>query len=344
MQPVRSKPKICQKTVSNNIKNEHPPYDFKSKYNGVKALVLGATGFIGRWTARNLFAADAKLFLPVRDISAAEDIFKKYNFNGELFKIDLQDESGVRELIEYVRPTVIFNLAGYGIDRAEQDEKTAFQINVRLIENICRAVAEVKDSKWKGQTIIHTGTAMEYGSIGGDLAEESTPNPTTLYGKSKLAGTQALTDCCRRYKIEGLTARLFAVYGPGESPERLLPSLIKTARAGKSISLTTGLHKRDFVYVEDVAEGLLRLAASRIHRRGGIVNLATGKLTSIREFTETAADAAGISSDNLKFGALPTRPEEMAHKPVAINRLRELTGWQPITTICEGVRKTLHFD
>ena len=344
MQPVRSKPKICQKTVSNNIKNEILPNNFESKYNGVKALVLGATGFIGRWTARNLYAAGAKLFLPVRDKSAAEDIFNEYNFNGELFKIDFQDESDVIELIKNVRPAVIFNLAGYGVDRAEQDEKTAYQINARLIENICRSAAEMKDSEWEGQTIIHTGTAMEYGSIGGDLDEESTPNPATLYGKSKLAGTKAFTDCCRRCNIEGLTARLFAVYGPGESPERLLPSLIKTARTEKSILLTTGLHERDFVYVEDVAEGLLRLGAARTRRRGEIVNLATGKLTSIREFTETAADVVGISSDNLKFGALPTRPEEMAHKPVAINRLRELTDWQPITTICEGVRKTVHFN
>ncbi|MEO8073181.1 MAG: NAD(P)-dependent oxidoreductase [Acidobacteriota bacterium] len=329
--------------MNNNSQNENLPNDFKSKYAGVKTLVLGATGFIGRWTARNLYAAGAKLFLPVRDISAAESIFNKYDFKGELFELDFQDESSVRELIKIVRPAVIFNLAGYGVDRAEQDEKTAYQINVRLIENVCQAVAEIKDSKWTGQTIIHTGTAMEYGAIKGDLAEDSAPNPTTLYGKSKLAGTQALTDCCRRCKIKGLTARLFAVYGPGESSERLLPTLIKTARAGKSISLTAGLHKRDFVYVDDVAEGLLRLGAARTRRRGEIVNLATGKLTSIREFTEAAAGVIGISADKLKFGELPTRPEEMAHEPVVVKRLRELTDWQPITTIDEGVRKTIFF-
>jgi len=102
------------------------------------------------------------------------------------------------------------------------------------------------------------------------------------------------------------------------------------------------LHQRDFVYVEDVAEGLLRLGMTTAPL-GSVVNLATGRLTTIREFAETAADVLGMDRNRLKFGALPTREEEMAHMPVSTRKLAELSGWVPQTDIASGVQKTLEF-
>ena len=136
-----------------------------------------------------------------------------------------------------------------------------------------------------------------------------------------------------------LTARLFTVYGPGEHSGRLLPSLIHAAEAGTAIDLTEGSQERDFTYVEDVAEGLLRLAESDFEP-GEVVNLATGRLTSVREFVLTAAEELGLSDEQLRFGALSTRDEEMAHAPVSVDRLAELLGWLLPTSVREGIRKT----
>lgn len=325
------------------LENKEIPSVCLQKYDGVKTLVLGATGFIGRWVARSLYNSGAKVYLPVRDLSAAKEIFSKYEIEGEIYELDLLNKNLLKELIHQIRPAIIFNLAGYGIKRTEQSADLSYQINAQLVENLCEAVAETSENNWAGQNIIHTGTAMEYGAISGNLAEDSLPNPTTLYGKSKLAGTDTFTKCCQRLEIKGLTARLFAVYGPGESSVRLLPTLIKAAQTKDSIELTAGLHQRDFVYVEDVVEGLLRLGLSTA-KAGEIVNLATGELNSIRHFTEISAAVIGISENRLKFGELPTRPEEMKHSPVTTMRLKELTEWIPKTTIADGVRKTLAFE
>jgi len=102
------------------------------------------------------------------------------------------------------------------------------------------------------------------------------------------------------------------------------------------------LHQRDFVYVEDVADGLLMLGMTATPL-GSVVNIATGKLTTIKEFAETAAEILGMDHDRLKFGALPTREEEMEHKPVSIRKLVQLSGWVPQADIASGVRKTLEF-
>jgi nucleoside-diphosphate-sugar epimerase len=94
--------------------------------------------------------------------------------------------------------------------------------------------------------------------------------------------------------------------------------------------------------VEDVAEGLLRLACADADA-GDVVNVATGRLTMVREFATVAAAILGMGDGDLQFGAIPTRVEEMEHAVVTVERLRTLTGWVPPTTIDEGIRRTTSF-
>jgi nucleoside-diphosphate-sugar epimerase len=303
---------------------------------------LGGAGFIGRWVARRLSAYGAILTLPVLSTAAAQSVFSFYGVQGEAVQVDLSQPGAIRDLLASVRPAITFNLAGYGVNRSERDETMAYEINANLIDGLCEAVLPVKDGHWPGQDIVHVGSALEYGAIGGDLAETSVPNPTTLYGRSKLAGTLRLAQHCRTQAIKGLTARLFTVYGPGEYAGRLMPSLLEAARSGEALPLTAGTQKRDFTYVEDVAEGLLRLGLATADP-GEAVNLATGRLTTVKRFAETAARILGIQRAQLHFGALPTRVEEMEHSEVAIGRLRRLTSWTPEAAIAEGIRRTAEF-
>jgi nucleoside-diphosphate-sugar epimerase len=316
--------------------------DYRCGYSGVNVMVLGSTGFIGRWVARELCLAGARLTLPVRNLTYARTVFAAYGIDGNICGLDLRDQKGVRELIRRVGPAITFNLAGYGVDRDQQNEAMAHQINAGLIEILCSSITEVRGREWSGLDIVNAGTAMEYGSAKGNLSEDSVPRPTTLYGRSKLAGTNALSGACKREGIYGVTARLFSVYGPGEATRRLLPTLMHAAGTMEPIPLTDGLHFRDFIYVRDVAEGLLRLGMTS-SLPGDVVNVATGALTTVRCFAETAADALGISRERMKFGALPTRGEEMFHGPVATGRLRRLTNWSPMTHFHEGILKTVSF-
>ncbi len=311
-------------------------------YQGIRTAVLGASGFVGRWVARALSVQGAEIFLIDQNRFRAEEICSKYAISGEIVEVNGNDHNAVLEIFKKIKPSITFNLAGYGVIRSERDETTAYSVNVHLVKVVAESIAGVRDPAWPGQDIVHVGTAMEYGDIDGNLSEDSIPNPTSLYGKSKLAGTIAFADCCQVSNIKGLTARLFMIYGPGEHKTRLLPSLMKIAKTGESLQLTSGLHKRDFNYIEDVAEGLLRLGLCKA-KPGEIVNLATGKLTSIRYFAEIAAQILNIEPDKLEFGAIPTRTEEMKHSEVALDRARQLIGWIPTTGIKEGIIKAISF-
>ena len=321
----------------------HLPETLSSNYRNVRVVVFGATGFIGSWVSQYLSAAGSELHLVVRDSLNARKKFTQLGIKGTIWDADLSDLQQAQDILQKLQPAVIFNLAGYGVDRTERNEQRAYQINARLVETIAQTLLKIPNQRWQGMNLIHVGSALEYGDIGGDLLETSTPNPTTLYGRSKLKGTLIVKKYGQMDGTKGVTARLFMVYGPGEHQGRLLPSLIKAANTNEPISFTAGYQKRDFEYVGDVAEGLLRIGVANVPQ-GEIINLATGKLTSVRQFSEKAADILSIPRDRLDFGALPDRSEEMNHDPVNIHRLVQHTGWKPTTSIADGIRSTFDFE
>lgn len=318
---------------------------------GKRVLVAGGTGFIGRSVAERLAGAGAKLVLPARDPGAARSLFQALGVSAEVPPLDVTDGGRVAELLDRTRPAVVFDMVGYGVDPAERDPDLAEAVNVRWPARLADRLVTARDPDWSGQALVHAGTALEYGTAGGDLRERSTdPRPSTLYGRTKLAGARAIEKRARRTGLPAVTARLFTVYGPGERPGRLVPSLLETARTGRPLELTEGVQERDFTWVGDVAEGLLRLArtppapaaaeADGRPRPGDVVNLATGRLLTVREFVRRAAAALGIPTDRLRFGVLPTRPEEMRHEPISVARLLRWTGWCPETGVEEGIRRT----
>jgi nucleoside-diphosphate-sugar epimerase len=307
---------------------------WRQGYRGRRVLVLGASGFIGQRVALRLAELGAELHAGVRHAATRRAL------PGRLVEADLGRPGAAAEAIAKLRPSITFNLAGYGIDPGERDAGQARRINQDLVVELIGACANHSDLVWPGQQLVHVGSAAEYGAAGGDLSEATEPAPTTLYGRTKLAGTQALSRASSAGALRGLTARLFTVYGPGEAAGRLLPTLVAAAGTDAAIPLTEGSQRRDFTYVEDVVEGLLRLGMVPVPEPGA-VNLATGKLTTVRAFVECSARVLGIPADRLRFGALPTRPGEMAHDPVNIGRLRSLCRWVPPTLPEEGVRRAV---
>lgn len=311
-------------------------------YRNRRTLVLGAGGFIGRWVARQLSAAGAELTLAVRDPQAAAALLPRYEIRGSIRPVDLEQHGEAGNLIAAVRPDIVFNLAGYGVDRSEQLAARAQRVNTELVGELLDALSARPASGWGGLGLVHAGSALEYGDVGGNLDEASRPNPTTQYGWTKLAGTELVAEAVATGSLAALTARLFTVYGPGEHEGRLLPSLLQGAVSDGLIPLTAGTQQRDFTYVADVAEGLLRLGLLP-EPTYSIVNLATGKLHQVKDFVMEAARVLHIDPNRLGFGLLPSRPDDMRHSEVHTTRLHQLLGWGPQSDLAGGIGATADF-
>jgi nucleoside-diphosphate-sugar epimerase len=289
-------------------------------YQDTTVAVLGASGFIGRWVVRKLAGQGARVC-----------------------SIGREEAADLKSIYSRLRPSITFNLAGYGVNPAERDEAAAYHVNADLPRALVEAAAAFRDPAWQGRHLIHIGSGAEYGNVGGILREDGPASPSTLYGKSKRRGTEAVAERCQSLELRGLTARLFTVYGPGERSGRLLPSLLDARRTGQLLHLSAGLQRRDFTYVEDVADGLLKLGLAPAEC-GQVVNLATGLSATVRTFVETAAGILGIPPENLQFGAIPATAYEMEYEGIALDSLQRLTGRIPSTSIAEGVRKTLEIS
>ena len=306
-------------------------------YSGASILVFGASGFVGGALTRALSASGARLTLALRDPAglpagshAVEDL--------EIVECDVLDRSAVLAAVRMARPDITFNLAGYGVNRDERDETLARRVNADFPVMLCHSIAQFR-SRWPGAALVHAGSQLEYGMLR-ELREDVSARPDTVYGRSKLGGTEGIARCARAEHLCTVTARLFTLYGPGEQPTRLLSSLIDAAARGVDLPLTAGTQRVEFVYIDDVVEGLLRLGLAG-EEPGLVVNLASGRLTSIREFALTAAKLLGLPAERLRFGAIPQRTDTMQYDSVSAERLRGLLGWVPGLSVEEGIRRTL---
>jgi nucleoside-diphosphate-sugar epimerase len=312
----------------------------RDSYRDVPVLVLGAGGFIGRWVTRLLTAVGADLHVSVRDASAFDSIVEPYGLRARVHVADLSEPGAAAAVCAAVSPAIVFNLAGYGVDATERAQPHAERINRDLPAELAGALSN--SPSWSGKTLVHAGSSLEYGPVEGPILDGTPSSPTTLYGITKFAGATAI----QRAGGAGLRAavgRIFMAYGPGEHAHRLLPSLFRARSGGAPIPLTMGAQNRDFVYVEEVAEALLRLGLSE---RSGfdMVNVATGTLCSVADFVRITAEALGLDANRLKFGELPYRPEEMWHGPVSVSALSEQTGWTPSVLVPGGIRRAKAFE
>jgi nucleoside-diphosphate-sugar epimerase len=171
-------------------------------YAGVRCLVLGASGFIGGAVVRALGRGGADIHCAGRAAAGSA--------NGTQHHQDLTDLAGTEALVRRLNPAIVFNAAGYGVDPAEKraaDPGLAARLNAELPERLVAVLAGVA-VPWTGARMVHSGSVLEYGPIGGVLRESVPGRPVGLYGTTKLDGTTRIARACERSGHRALTARL----------------------------------------------------------------------------------------------------------------------------------------
>ncbi len=299
---------------------------------GVRVLVTGATGFVGRWVVQALLDRRAEVGVVARDphrmsVEHAGDEVR-------VLAADCARPGNLDAVLAEWQPVVLFHLAGYGVAKHERDPAQMRRLNHALLVEAVEGLRRLPSPHWDGLRLVHVGTALEYGVLAAPLDESVTAQPTTLYGQSKLAGTQVVQHAVRELHFPALVARLFTVFGPGEREGRLFPTLLAAREHQAPVQLSSGEQTRDFGLVWDVAEALVDLAcvpraevlAGEPPFDQGLLNVASGRLHPVRAFVVEAARALDISPSRLAFGALPHLPEEMPHLPVPVARLQRALG------------------
>jgi len=272
--------------------------------------VTGAEGFVGRRLCARLVADG--------------DQVEAWDLPG----IDLLDPDSIRAAVARARPSVVFNLAATGLRHDKAHDPAVIDVNVRMMANLVNACDP-------GTELVHAGTMSEYGSEG-TLSETDTCAPTTAYGIAKLAVTNYAFAYGSRRGLRVRIARLFGVYGPGEPSHRLFPVLLENLRAGTPVPLSDGMQQRDFIHVDDVCEGFVRLS----HVEGPdqlLVHLGPGVATRVRDVAGWIAGGVGANDSMLQFGARDRSPGDADLIVADVSRLRQTLGWVPPQRLRAGM-------
>jgi nucleoside-diphosphate-sugar epimerase len=156
---------------------------------------------------------------------------------------------------------------------------------------------------------------------------------------SKYAGERFCRMFHQSYGWPIVMLRPFNAYGPGQTPDRVIPEIIVRALRHQELKMTQGLQTREFNFVEDIAEGFV-LAATTPGVEGEVLNLGCGEELSMRQVAQTILDLMGNPIE-AQFGALPERPTEIHRMFCDSTKAREALGWAPRHSFTQGIEKTI---
>lgn len=184
-----------------------------------------------------------------------------------------------------------------------------------------------------GDPLVHPQPETYWGNV----------NPVgerACYDEAKRFGEALITTRLRRGPLDARIVRIFNTYGPRMAADdgRAVPNFIAQALAGKALTVYGDGHQtRSFTYVDDLVEGIVRLAAHD-GARGAIVNLGNPEETTIAAAAGAIAEIAGVP---LQVEHRPLPPDDPVRRKPDITRARELLGWEPLTPLRDGLARTI---
>ena len=309
-----------------------------SAYRDKTVLVTGGAGAIGSNLSAALSAGGARRVIVLDNLSAARPWNVPDADNVLFVRGDVADEATLKRVFRE-SPQVAFHLAAFfanqnSVDYPERDLRTNVLGTVRLLEN----------------AVLHGRLErLVYGSSGCAIYGADAPLPlredcvsmylSTPYQVSKMAGELYCNYYWRQYGLPVVKTRFFNSYGPGELPgqyRNVIPNFIYWALRGEPLPITgDGEMTRDFTYVGDVVDALLRAGATPA-AIGREMNIASGREVRIvdlaRAVNELTGNPAGVR--RLARRRWDSKPRVLASIDVA----REVLGYEPATSFEDGLR------
>lgn len=298
-------------------------------------FITGCSGFVGKHLQRNLVLQGYKI-----------SVVSRYNANilnlpVNFYQVDLADKLKLSELIYYLKPDYVFHLAA-NKDRSQNIEtfRSIYDNNLSISLNLIEACCKLPNLK----KFIFMGSSDEYGFSSKPYYENCIELPISSYALSKLSISKILMGLYYTNRFPSLILRPSVIYGPEQSDEMFIPSLINSLIHGRNFSMTLGEQYRDFVYVDDVISALNKALLSDESVNGNIFNIGYGTSYKIKYIAEIISAAIGINSyEKIKFGAINYKLNEIMDYSVNVDLAKKVLNWQAKIGISEGIQNTINF-
>ncbi len=293
-----------------------------------KILITGGTGFIGYHLSKKCVS----LGWSVTSLSSKYPKFTKKIKGVKYLKIDVTNQNKIRKLnnnFDY-----IVNLAGY-VDHS--NKKKTLESHYKGCKNLASFFVNKKIKKF-----IQIGSCIEYGKLKSPQNEDknNTQSTYSVYGKAKLLSTKFLMRLYEKKDFPSTIIRLYLVYGPQQDINRVIPITIKSALSGKKFECSKGSQLRDFIFIDDVIEAIIKILKNK-KTNGEIINIGSNKPIKIKDLINKICHLVGAGEPD--FGKVKMRKDEIMALYPNINKAKNILNWRPKISLNTGLKRTIKF-
>lgn len=301
-----------------------------------KWLVTGGAGFIGSHLVRALLARGEQ----VRVVdSLVTGLRENVPAEAEFLHADLADDGVARQAVagcEYV----LHQAALPSVPRSVKDPATSHRNNVDATLNLLLAARDAGCRR-----VVYAASSSAYGDTPTLPKHEAMPsNPLSPYALQKFIGEQYCQLFTRLYGLETVSIRYFNVFGPRQHPSSpysgVISLFIKAALEGRAPTIHgDGQQTRDFTYIDNVVDGVLRAAAAP-GAAGQVINVATGGRVSLLDVWDALRDITGVTTTPT-FG--PPRDGDVRDSQADISKAERVLGYRPSVSFEDGLARTVEW-
>jgi nucleoside-diphosphate-sugar epimerase len=301
-------------------------------------LVTGGAGFIGSHLTEELVGRGHRVRVADNLVTG-----KRRNLDHirgvEFLEGDLADLAFARTATDGME-FVLHQAAMASVPRSVKDPITSNRANIDAALNVLVASRDAGVKR-----VVYAGSSSVYGDTPTLPKHEGmTPNPLSPYALQKLVGEEYCRMFTRLYGLETVTIRYFNVFGPRQdpgSPYSGVISLFATAllESRRPTIYGDGEQTRDFTYVANVVDGVLKACEAR-DANGQTINVATGSRMSLNELLKVMNRLVGTSMEPLRQ---EPRTGDVKDSQADISKAKSLLGYQPTVSSEEGLKRTLEW-
>lgn len=312
-------------------------------WTGKRVLVTGAGGFIGSHLTERLVELGANVRVFVRynsrsDLGLIELLPHVVQKALEIVRGDLKDPDAVRKAVK--GQEVVFHLGALiAIPYSYIHPVDFVQTNVLGTTNILSACLDYDVEK-----LVHTSTSEVYGTARYTPINEEHPlQGQSPYSASKIGADKLAESYQRAFGLPVAILRPFNTFGPRQSARAVIPTIISQALSSDEVRLGSLHPIRDLLYVQDTAEGFIKIAESKA-ATGEVINVGSGKEISIGKLASKILQILG-KPDNIVIDETRVRPEnsEVERLICDYSKAKRLLDWEPTVSLDEGLKRTIEW-
>ena len=276
----------------------------------MKVFVTGASGFVGSYLVKTLMDDGHEVLCLKRPSS---NLSRLDNYADKIKWVDRTDNW--QETVVTFQPYITYHLAWDGVTAAERSVWQKQIGNIVFQQELLDIALASGCKKYVG-----IGSQAEYGNFNNKIDESYPVHPLTAYAAAKVAALDVVRTFCETNQIEWYWFRLFPLFGPYETDQWLIPSLIRNMFTQESMNLTSGEQKLPYLYVGECANAIK--AAITADGHGGVYNICSDNPIPLKRLVTYIRDK--VKPDfKLNFGALPYRYGQSMYMEGDTTALRE---------------------